>query len=155
MSRDLADAGARSVLGVDPSARMLELAEVRTTRTAEPRVRFLQAFAEELHLPAGSVDLVVSSLVLHYIEDLPGLLANVASWPRPHGVFVASMEHPTVTASGGRVCEHGCVLNDYAEEGVRRTTWFIEGVVKYHRTTGTIIRASTPTGSTSSCSRRL
>lgn len=49
------------------------------------------------------------------------------------------MGHPAVTASGGRVCEHGSVLTHYGEEGDRRTTWFIEGVIKYHRTTNTII----------------
>lgn len=45
-----------------------------------------------------------------------------------------------MTASGGRVCEHGSVLADYAEQGERRTSWFIDDVIKYHRTTGAIVR---------------
>lgn len=136
LSRSLAEAGARSVLAVDPSARMLELA---AARTADPRVRFRQSFAEDLQLSADSVDLVVSSLALHYVEDLAGLLQRVASWLRPGGLFVASIEHPVITASSGRACEHGVLLADYADEGVRHSRWFVEDVVKYHRTTGTIV----------------
>lgn len=138
LSRQLAEDGARSVLGVDPSARMLELAE---NRTVDPRVRFRHAFAEDLRLSAGCADLVVSSLALHYVEDLAGLLARVASWLRPTGLFVASMEHPLVTAAPGGACEHGWVVADYADEGERQTRWYVEDVVKYHRTTGTIVTA--------------
>lgn len=136
LSRCLADAGARSVLAVDPSARMLELA---AARTADPRVRFLQTFAEDLQLSADSVDLVVSSLALHYVEDAAGLLQRVATWLRPGGLFVASMEHPVITASSGRACEHGLVLADYADEGVRHTRWYGGDVIKYHRTTSSIV----------------
>lgn len=62
LCRHLAQAGADTVLGVDPSARMLALA---AERTSDPRIRYQRAFAEDVHLPAGSVDLVVSSLALH------------------------------------------------------------------------------------------
>ncbi len=48
--------GTRNVLGVDPSARMLELARSRTPRTTwSPQFR--EAFAEDLVLPAHSVHL--------------------------------------------------------------------------------------------------
>lgn len=136
LSRELARSGARSVLGVDPSARMLELA---VARTVDARVRFVQAFNEDLQLPSEGADLVVSSLALHYVPDLPELLMRVASWLRPQGVFLASMEHPVITAAPGRSCEHGWVVDAYAEEGERRTRWYIDDVVKYHRTTGTIV----------------
>ena len=33
-----------------------------------------------------------------------------------------------------------CVVDDYADEGVRERTWFVEGVIKYHRTIGTVVR---------------
>lgn len=138
LSRELAGEGAASVLGVDPSARMLELAGARTS---DARVRFERGFAEDLQLPGGCVDLVVSSLALHYVADLPGLLVRVASWLRPTGVFLASMEHPVMTAAGGRSCEHGWVVAGYADEGVRHTRWYVDDVVKYHRTTATIVTA--------------
>ncbi|MFD0332148.1 class I SAM-dependent methyltransferase [Streptacidiphilus monticola] len=90
----LASAGARSVLGVDPSTRMLALARGR----AHPCLRYLQATAEELTLPQASLDLVVSSLALHYVPDLPALLARIAQWLRPGGHLVYSVEHPVCTA---------------------------------------------------------
>ena len=67
LARDLLARGAAQVLGADPSARMLALARARST---DPRVRYVQAFAEDLSLRPTSVDLVVSSLALHYVADL-------------------------------------------------------------------------------------
>ena len=32
-----------------------------------------------------------------------------------------------------------CVVDDYADEGRRERSWFGEGVVKYHRTIGSIV----------------
>jgi len=32
-----------------------------------------------------------------------------------------------------------CVVDDYADEGVRRRSWFVDGVIKYHRTIGTLL----------------
>lgn len=93
LSRHLVDGGAGSVLAVDPSVRMLDLAASRTHGMSES-LRFQQAFAEDLTLPAGSVDLVVSSLALHYVADLPRLFARITTWLRPHGVLLATMEHP-------------------------------------------------------------
>lgn len=138
LSRELAAAGAAGVLGVDPSARMLELAR---DRTSEAQVRYEQAFAERLALPESCVDLVVSSLALHYVVDLPALLARIASWLRPGGTFLASMEHPIVTAAPGRAAASGWVVADYVDEGPRHTRWYIDDVVKYHRSTASIVTA--------------
>lgn len=136
LSRELAEHGARTVLGVDPSARMLELARARTD---DVRVEFRRAFAEDLQLPACAADLIVSSLALHYVQDMAQVLQQIATWLRPGGVLVTSMEHPVVTASASSACEHGWAVADYAEEGVRHTAWYIPGVVKYHRTVSAII----------------
>lgn len=79
------------VLGVDPSARMLELAR---ERTADSRVEYRRSFAEDLRVADGSVDLVVSSLAFHYIADLGGTVASIVGWLRPGGRLLESMEHP-------------------------------------------------------------
>ena len=135
LARDLMAGGAARVLGTDPSARMLALARART---ADPRVRYVQAFAEDLDLRAGSVDLVVSSLAFHYVAGLGSLLAQVARWLRPGGWLVASMEHPMRTAE----LEQGDdpdVAGWYATEGRRDQAWFVDGVVKYHRRLSTTL----------------
>jgi SAM-dependent methyltransferase len=135
LCRDLMALGARSVVGIDPSARMLELAAWRTT---DERVRYIRGFAEDAGLPAGSADLVVSSLALHYVPDLGPLLRRIASWLRPGGRLVASMEHPVRTASP-ELGRHPLVVDRYASEGRRDTTWYIDGVVKYHRRLSSIV----------------
>ena len=55
---------------------MLALARART---ADPRVRYVQGFAEDLSLRRGCADLVVSSLAFHYVADLGLLLDRIAA----------------------------------------------------------------------------
>ncbi|WP_433013687.1 class I SAM-dependent methyltransferase [Kribbella sp. CA-294648] len=121
----LAEGGAVEVLGVDASAAMLARAG------AHPRVRYERADLADFDLSSASVDLVVSSLALHYVEDFGGLVGRVADWLVAGGWFVFSVEHPVVTAP---LVEGP--LDDYADEGPRQRTWFVDGVVKYHRTLG-------------------
>ncbi|MEU4390677.1 class I SAM-dependent methyltransferase [Kribbella sp. NPDC023855] len=120
--------GAAEVLGVDASAAMLARA------VAHPRVRYQRADLADFELPAASVDLVVSSLALHYVEDFEELVGRVAAWLVPSGWFVFSVEHPVVTAP----LVEG-TLDDYADEGPRQRTWFGRPVVKYHRTLATTL----------------
>lgn len=145
LCRELVDFGARSALGIDPSARMLSLA---AARTQDPRVRFQEQFAEDADVASDSIDLVVSSLALHYVADLAALLARIATWLRPGGILVASMEHPVVTAPHDRGGADARSIDDYADEGARRTNWFIDNVVKYHRSVATIVNGVLDAGLT-------
>ncbi|RZU13541.1 methyltransferase family protein [Kribbella rubisoli] len=126
----LAARGAAEVLAVDASERMLAAA------VPHPHVRYLRADVASFDLPCGSADLVVSSMALHYVEDFVGLVERVAGWLAPGGAFVFSVEHPVMTAP---VVTADCVVDDYADEGRRERSWFVDGVVKYHRTIGSIV----------------
>src|SRR5262249_44600909 len=66
--------GAAEVLGLDVSERMLERARAMTSDAA---IIYARADLERLDLRAASFDLAHSSLALHYINDLAGLLAIV------------------------------------------------------------------------------
>ncbi|WP_232668226.1 class I SAM-dependent methyltransferase [Pseudonocardia sp. TRM90224] len=125
--RDLVAAGAASVMGVDASALMLELAR---TSTADRRIRYRNAFVEDLDFPDRSFDLILAGMVLHYIDDLDAVLARLAGWLRPGGRIVASMEHPFTSGVG-----------NYADEGQRLPTWLDSQVVKYHRKISSILDA--------------
>ena len=125
----LAGRGAE-VVAVDASEQMLAAAE------QHPRVRYVRADLADFDLPAGCADLVVSSLALHYVEDFAGLVGRVARWLTPGGSFALSIEHPVVTAP---MAAAECVVDDYADEGPRQRAWFVDGVIKYHRTIGTIL----------------
>ncbi|WP_432943998.1 class I SAM-dependent methyltransferase [Kribbella sp. CA-253562] len=132
----LAAAGA-SVVAVDASASMLSRA------VQHPQIRYLQADLAQLDLPESSLDLVVSSLALHYVDDFTGLVGRVARWLVPGGQFVFSVEHPVVTAP---VEAADRVVDDYADEGLRQRTWFVDGVIKYHRTIGSTVEALVAAG---------
>ncbi len=130
--------GAASVLAVDPSERMLADA------ARNDQITFLRAYAEDLRLQAGSVDVVVASMSLHYVEDLEIVIGRVAQWLRPGGSFVASFEHPIVSCRADHAwCEDGdhWPVDGYGAEGPRTTTWFVEGVIKYHRTAASLVNA--------------
>jgi SAM-dependent methyltransferase len=106
-----------------------------------PAVTFIRGYAEDVNFPAGSVDVVVSSLALHYVEDLDAVFARVRTWLAPSAVLVFSIEHPVITASPDGQTEDGWLLREYFRRGRRDTSWFLDGVVKYHRTVGDVVTA--------------
>jgi len=78
LARFLADQGSRHVLGIDPSRQML----ASPARNRSSHVQYCRASAESLALAPGSVDLVVSSLALHYVADYQEMVRRVAQWLR-------------------------------------------------------------------------
>lgn len=153
LAHHLATAGAAEVVGLDVSERMLALARAEW---AHPRVTYRRGALEEVTFPPGRFDLVVSSLVLHYVVDYAGLVRRISGWLAPHGVLVYSTEHPIFTA---RLPGDGWVLDEegrrvrwgldrYAEEGAREETWFVPGVRKVHRTLATLINELVDAGLT-------
>ncbi|EIM29278.1 class I SAM-dependent methyltransferase [Microvirga lotononidis] len=136
------DHGAERVLGLDVSERMLTRA---TAMTSDPGIAYRRADLERLDLGTDTFDFAYSSLALHYIENLPGLLAELHRALLPGSTFVFSVEHPIVTApipAGWSVGADGrrtWPVDSYHEEGPRRTNWLAEGVIKQHRTLGTYL----------------
>lgn len=142
-ARKARELGARSVVGVDISARMLKYA---ANHTDDPAIEYRQVSIEELGLDEGRFDLIISSLVLHYVEDYRVALRQIASLLAKGGRFAFSVEHPMCTAlpqqqwirdSSGK--ELFWPIDDYQEEGSRSTNWFVDGVIKYHRTVETYV----------------
>ena len=151
LARHLATLGAAEVVGIDVSERMLALARAEW---AHPRVTYRRGALEDVAFPAARFDLVVSSLVLHYVDDYRGLVVRIAGWLAAGGVLVYSTEHPIYTA---RLPGDGWVLDDtgrrtrwsldrYADEGMREETWFVPGVRKVHRTLATLINGLVDAG---------
>ncbi|WP_339546849.1 class I SAM-dependent methyltransferase [Pseudomonas sp. RA_35y_Pfl2_P32] len=134
--------GAQQVLGLDVSQKMLGRA--RATPHAG-NVTYRHADLEHLNLPTHSFDLAYSSLALHYIKDLPGLFNHLYAALRPGGRFVFSIEHPIFMAPrnpGWIIDAQGhkrWPLDSYQHEGERVTHWLADGVIKQHRTLGTLL----------------
>ncbi len=137
------NAGARSVVGVDPSKLMLERARASVP---DNRASFVHAFAEDARFGPSSFDVVVSILALHYVQDFKTVVDTAASWLVSHGVFVMVIEHPVATCQREiDWIEHGGQLawpvRTYHDEGERTEHWYVDGVVKYHRTIETTVNA--------------
>jgi SAM-dependent methyltransferase len=132
--------GAASVVGVDVSENMLTQAIRRTTDEA---IRYERSDLESFTPSTDAFDLVWSSLALHYLVDVAGLLARVHDALTPGGRLVASVEHPIYTAPtrpGWRTEEDGrrtWPIDNYATEGSRVTDWLAPGAIKQHRTVET------------------
>jgi 2-polyprenyl-3-methyl-5-hydroxy-6-metoxy-1,4-benzoquinol methylase len=151
LAHHLAEQGAAEVVGVDVSERMLALAR---SDWAHPRVTYLKDSLEGVTFPPARFDLVVSSLVLHYVDDYPGLVRRIAGWLPAGGILVYSTEHPIYTArlpgdgwvldEAGRRARWG--IDHYGEEGARQETWFVSGVRKVHRTLATLVNGVVDAG---------
>ncbi len=137
------EAGARSVVGVDLSSRMLDRARATTD---DPAITYVQSAIEDIGFDAGSFDVVLSSLALHYVEDFDRACARVAACLVDDGAFVFSVEHPVFTAREAQDWHRGAAgeishwpVDDYQREGRRHTRWMADDVVKYHRTVATTV----------------
>jgi SAM-dependent methyltransferase len=141
-SRWAVEQGASSVLGLDVSTKMLERA---AGAGVDSRITYRLADLERLQLPSANFTLAYSSLAFHYITDLGALLRTIYDALAPNGKLVFSIEHPIFMASlladwiidgEGRKT---WPVDDYQVEGPRSTDWLSEGVIKQHRTLGTLL----------------
>ena len=135
--------GAKSVVAVDISDRMLEKAGQINNIEG---IQYERIALEDAMYPAESFDLVFSSLTFHYIQSFDKLIHNIYSWLRPGGMLFFSVEHPIFTAEGTQdwaYDESGEKLHwpvdNYFDEGKRDTVFLGEQITKYHRTYATYI----------------
>lgn len=143
--RDFIERGALGVLGIDSSMRMLEMAR----REEQDRgIEYLNLEAEKLHEIQEKFDIVYSSLVFQYIEDFEKMVLDISDVLKQGGVLLFSQEHPIKTASSGKNLgwnydekgrEVSYAFTNYHVPGMRGSRWFIDDVIKYHRTTGEIV----------------
>ena len=93
VSLPLATHGAR-VLGVDVSPGMVSVLRSEARRRGLPTLEAISMPIEDLDLPAGSIDVVVSSYALHHLRDpdKAKLVQAAARWLRPGGrIVIADM----------------------------------------------------------------
>lgn len=139
-----ADHGARSVLGIDLSEKMLGEAK---RRNPAQQITYRIGSIEGYEYPAERYDVVLSSLALHYAEDLSAVFQKIFRTLRPGGDFVFSIEHPIFTAQGPQDWIYGkdgsplyWPVDHYFTEGERDAVFLGEHVRKYHHTLTTCLR---------------
>ena len=141
-SRWMREQGAASVVGIDLSRNMIDRARADT---GDPAIEYRVADIEQLELPEAGFQLAYSALTFHYIRDFDRLIRVIHDALVPGGNLVFTIEHPVFMAAAHPrwiVDEDGrktWPVNRYALEGERRTDWFTNGVIKYHRTIGTTL----------------
>ncbi len=128
-----ADMGAHSVTGIDLSEKMIAEA---LKRNADERITYHVASLLDYAYPAAAYDVVVSNLVLHYVEDLDAVYRRIHTTLRPGGVFLMNIEHPTFTAGVNQqfAADGTWPVTDYYYPGARQTDFLGHTITKYHHT---------------------
>jgi SAM-dependent methyltransferase len=155
--------GAAKVVGIDISEKMLKVAK---TENNAPNIVYLHMAMEHISELDEYFDIVVSSLAFHYVEDFDRLIRECYDLLKPGGKLIFSQEHPLASCYGAISFAAGqsgdaeqkfnpanrwtkdengkklyVNLANYAVEGERESTWFVDGVKKYHRTFSTIVNS--------------
>ncbi|WP_326563504.1 class I SAM-dependent methyltransferase [Micromonospora peucetia] len=109
------------VTGFDVSAAMVDLARQRLGEDADLHVADLGA---PLPFADAEFDDVVASLVLHYLEDWSGPLAELRRVLKPGGRLILSVIHPAVYAIAYPKADY-FALTKYSEDYVMdgQTVW--------------------------------
>lgn len=137
--------GAKNVTGVDISQRMLRAAKHNHSHGG---ITYIHLPLEDLHILDGEYDFIYSSLCFHYIEDFDKLISDIYHLTSNGGTLLFSQEHPIATASSDSAGHYlrntdglpfVYCMNDYQYEGIRSIDWFVDGVIKYHRTMSTVM----------------
>lgn len=138
-----AENGAKKVVGIDISQKMLAKAKKQTKFS---NVEYRCIPLEEIEFSDNSFDVVLSSLTFHYVENFDEIVKKIYKLLSENGKFVFSVEHPIFTAQGKQewYCDKdGEILHwpvdNYYYEGRREAIFLGEKVIKYHRTMTTYI----------------
>lgn len=140
---DFIKSGAKRVLGIDISEKMLDIAK---TESCHPNIEYRKMSMTEISSLDMKFDLVYSSLAFHYVEDFTKLMNDIYKLLNDNGTLLFSQEHPIKTASplleGWNFDSDGkkasFTFTDYSESGPRKNRWIDTDYVKYHRTIGKI-----------------
>lgn len=137
--------GAKSVLGIDISEKMLAFA--KENNSAENIIYRRLAF-EDLEKINETFDVITSSLAFDYVQDFGKLMKKIYNLLNVNGKIVFSMSHPISTAYDGVYdrytrTEDGerlyANLHNYGVEGIRKIHWVVNEYELYHRTFSTLV----------------
>jgi Methylase involved in ubiquinone/menaquinone biosynthesis len=143
--------GAKKVIGIDISEKMLLVAKEKNMNDT---ITYIQMCMEDIGDLRENFDVVFSSLAIHYVNDFPKLCNDIYKLLNPNGYFIFFQENPinTCFTNGNRWTKDisGNVLyanlSNYSIDGVRKSKWFVDNVIKYHRTFSTIINSLVEAG---------
>ena len=149
-SKYAAEQGAAHVLGLDLSKKMIEEAQ---RRNSAENITYKVCGVEKYNYPKDTYDLVISNLVLHYIEDLDPVFEKVYRTLKAGGVFLFNMEHPVFTSGISQDWIYGkdgepaaWPVDNYFYPGERQTVFLGQNVTKQHHTLTQVLMGVINTG---------
>ncbi|MEI5993768.1 class I SAM-dependent methyltransferase [Candidatus Enterococcus mansonii] len=136
--------GAKKVIGIDLSEKMIEKAKEMTDSR---KIEYYLMSMEEIDHLNQTFDIVISSLAFHYLPSFDAIAKKVVNHClNPGGSFVFSTEHPIFTAQGTQDWIYDSEgqpiywpVDRYFDESIRETTFLGETVIKYHKTLTTYL----------------
>jgi SAM-dependent methyltransferase len=141
--------GCESYVGIEGSQNMVAVAQQTLAGT---KGEVIHSTLENWDYPTAAFDLVISRLVLHYIDNIDVLYANIYRALLDGGQFVFSAEHPVITSSDkgwqAGTQRQDWVVDNYFDTGERITNWMGGTVRKYHRTLEDYFKAAQEAGFT-------
>src|SRR5690606_950684 len=115
---------AGKVYGLDMTDEMLALARANAARAGAENVEFLKGEIEDVPLPDGAVDVIISDCVINLSADKRGVLAEAFGVLKPGGRFAVSdvVVRGEMPAAARRSMElwAGCVAGALEEDEFRR-----------------------------------
>ncbi len=149
---DFVNRGATRVVGIDISEKMLAVAE---KESADDKIEYRNMSMTDIAELGEKFDFLYSSLAFHYVKDFDTFAKDMYSVLNAGGQLLFSQEHPIITATvdgaghfnkdenGNRI---SYTFSNYNQSGERKIHWYVDGVVKYHRTFSDIITALAKAG---------
>jgi SAM-dependent methyltransferase len=89
-----------SVLGVDLTPALVEVARANAAYQGLSQARFETGDVAALAFPPGSFDVVQSVFGIFFLPDMPGMLRRAWDWLAPGGRLVTTVWGPTVLSPG-------------------------------------------------------
>ena len=112
------------VYGLDMTDEMLELARDNAAKAGATNVEFLKGYIEDIPLPDGSIDVVISNCVINLSTDKPKVLAEMFRVLRPGGRLgisdVVAADDLTSEDRVARGSYVGCIAGALSFEEYRR-----------------------------------
>ncbi len=149
---DFVNRGADKVVGIDISEKMLFVAKEESSHA---KIEYLNMSMTDISKLNEKFDFIYSSLAFHYVKDFDTFAKDMFSILADGGELLFSQEHPIITATvdgNGHFNKDendtrvSYTFSNYNEPGERRIHWYIDGVIKHHRTFSGIINALAKAG---------
>lgn len=144
--------GATKVVGIDISQKMLDIAR---KEYSHKNITYKNTSMTDIKKLNQKFDLIYSSLAFHYVEDFETFCKDMFDCLNYGGCLLFSQEHPLNTATfdgkgGFNKDENGnrvsYTFSNYNQPGKREITWYVDGVIKYHRPFSVLINSITKAG---------